>query len=668
MRRLRALGLPAMGLLAAVLLLAPALALLTVTSRAVGDAVVARAAIERDETAAVLARLMELTLANAGKDLVTRGLPVKAALASGDTVALNVAVAELRAVSPLYTNVAAFDAAGTMLARDPDPGGVVGQSFAERDYYTGALSSTQPYVADAFTPRVEPFAPLVAVSYAVRDGGRTYGLLVVTITARALLRAFEPIPTVPGRDVVIVDRGGRVVTSSSDHHEALSLIGTHPEQRTAFVARALMLASGWTLYVTDPSDSVLSAKRELDGDLRTGASVTGLAALLLGFLFAIMYRKVTRQRDALAAAQLRLTAANADLAKADLAKSAFLADMSHELRTPMNAILGFTDLLKEQLAPTLTDRHRRFFWNIHTAGQHLLGLINDVLDLSKVQSGRIDLRPEVIDLAVLLEPVIVAARVDAERAGHTFSLERGEGGSLRLDVARTRQILFNLLSNAVKFTEAPGTIAVAAELEEGALVVRVSDSGIGIPPEAAARLFGLFERVNRDRSDAQGSGLGLALTKRLVELQGGEISVDSTLDRGSTFTVRLPGVHYAPSDSEAILIVEDEWADAELLEALATEAGTPSRRVSTLAHAMAELDRARPLGVVLDLFLPDGHGSSILEVLKSSTETADIPVLVVTSATDTARFRLMGAECLTKPIDPAQVRAWLRRVAPPLAA
>jgi len=663
----RALGLPAMGLLAALLLLAPALALLTVTSRAVGDAVVDRAAIEREQTAVVLGRLIELTLANAGKDLVTRGLGVKAALASGDAAALKAAVVELRAVSPLYTNVAAFDAAGTMLARDPDPGGIVGQNFADRDYYTGAMSSVLPYVADVFRPRIEPLSPLVAVAHAVRDGARTYGLLVITITPAALIRAFDPVLTVPGRDVLILDRDGRVVTSSDEHHVPLEIVSPQDGHDPRFHATATIESSGWTLYVTDPADSVLAAKRALDRDLHAGAGVTALAALVFGLLLALLYRKVSRQRDALSAAQLRLTTLNADLAKADVAKSAFLADMSHELRTPMNAILGFTDLLNEQLTPTLTDRQRRFFWNIHTAGQHLLGLINDVLDLSKVESGRIDLRPQVIDLAVLLEPVVVAARVDAEQAGHAFSFELGEGGLLRIDVDRTRQILFNLLSNAVKFTEPPGTVTLAAGFDQDSLVIRVSDTGIGIPPEAAARLFGLFERVNRDRSDVPGSGLGLALTKRLVERQGGAVTFDSA-PGGTTFTVRVPDVRYSVTDSEAVLVVEDDRADAELVEALATEAGIPSRRVSTLAHAIAELDRARPLAVVLDLFLPDGHGASILESLKSSSDTAHIPVLVVTSAMDTTRFRLMGAECLTKPIDPADVRAWLRRIARPLAA
>src|SRR5687768_4226478 len=393
-----------------------------------------------------------------------------------------------------------------------------------------------------------------------------------------------------------------------------------------------------------------------------------MAAIAFGMFLAALYAKVVRQRDALGRAHTVLTTANADLAKADRAKSAWLSDMSHELRTPMNAIMGFSDLLTEQLSPTLTERQKRFFWNIRSAGEHLLGLINEALDLTKIESGRIDLLPEVIELAALVDPVLDAARVDAGHAGLTFVAVVPPGGLVRLDVARTRQILDGLLSNAVKFTPAPGTITVSVALEGDSVVVTVSDTGIGIASGERPRVFGLFERVNRERSDVQGAGLGLALAKRLVELQGGTIDFQSTVDVGSSFTVVFPDARYSVVVSQAVLIVEDEWVDAELLEALAHEAGLAAHRVATLAQATAALRGARPLGVILDLMLPDGHGSSILETLKLSAETADVPVLVVSSATDTARFRLMGAECMTKPIDAAAIRAWFARVAPPLAA
>src|SRR5687767_9071810 len=153
-----------------------------------------------------------------------------------------------------------------------------------------------------------------------------------------------------------------------------------------------------------------------------------MAALAFVMFLAALYAKVVRQRDALVRAHTVLTTMNADLAKADHAKSAWLSDMSHELRTPMNAILGFSDLLTEQLSPTLTERQKRFFWNIRSAGEHLLGLIDEALDLSRIESGRIELLPEVIDLAALVDPVLHAARADAGHAGLTFVAVDPPGG------------------------------------------------------------------------------------------------------------------------------------------------------------------------------------------------------------------------------------------------
>ena len=382
---------------------------------------------------------------------------------------------------------------------------------------------------------------------------------------------------------------------------------------------------------------------------------------LIGFL------GIARDLTAQVASNAALVAAKEAAESADRTKSAFLADMSHELRTPMNAILGFSDLLNEQLGPVLSDRQRHFFANIHVAGEHLLGLINDVLDLSRVEAGRLDMRPGVIDIGALFEPATVAAKAAADRAGITFRCTASATGLVRVDAARTRQILFNLFSNAVKFTPAPGLVELDASFDGDALVIRVSDSGIGIPASEASRVFGVFERVNRDRSEAAGTGLGLALTKRLVELHGGTITFESVVGRGTTFTVVLPDARYRLLDSETVLVVEDEPADAELIGAIVTQAGFATHRVSTLTEAYEAVRNVRPLAVILDLYVPDGHGAAILETLRASEETKDVPVLVLTSATETVRFQLMGAECMTKPIDSARVRRWLRQVAPPIS-
>src|SRR5947207_5017483 len=207
-----------------------------------------------------------------------------------------------------------------------------------------------------------------------------------------------------------------------------------------------------------------------------------------------------------------LASANRDLSQATRVKSEFLANMSHELRTPLNAILGFSGLLSERLAGPLNEKQKRFLRNIQEAGDHLLDLINDVLDLSKVEAGRLDLRPEIVTLDALLEPVSAAARTAALAKGVLFTIETCEAPSLFVDPTRVRQVLFNLVSNAVKFTSGGGHVPLRTLVQDRDLRFEVADTGIGIPKSATGRMFGVFERFHEGRTDASGTGLGLALS------------------------------------------------------------------------------------------------------------------------------------------------------------
>jgi signal transduction histidine kinase len=230
------------------------------------------------------------------------------------------------------------------------------------------------------------------------------------------------------------------------------------------------------------------------------------------------------------------------LGEASRRKSEFLASMSHEVRTPLNAILGFTDLLEEQLGPALDGRQARYLHNIRDAGRHVLGLINDVLDLSRVEAGRIELRPESTTLEELVAPVVSSTRAAAEDRGLAFTAEIQSAVEVVADVGRVRQILYNLLSNAVKFSSPGGEVAVRADTSGHDLHIEVIDTGIGIPAEKVDRVFGTFERLHEGISDAPGTGLGLALTKQLVELLGGTITFESAEGSGTTFRVSLPGL------------------------------------------------------------------------------------------------------------------------------
>ncbi|HYK99191.1 MAG TPA: ATP-binding protein [Candidatus Acidoferrales bacterium] len=372
---------------------------------------------------------------------------------------------------------------------------------------------------------------------------------------------------------------------------------------------------------------------------------------------------------AIAASELReqnaaLDAASRAAQDATRAKSEFLANMSHELRTPLNSILGFSDLLATQLSPIITDRQAKFLRNIRDAGDHLLQLINDVLDLAKVEARRIELHPEAVSFDAVLAPVVQAIGADARKRGLEFTVEVPDGLTITVDPLRLRQILLNLLSNAMKFTPASGRVALCARVSsEATLVVEVADTGIGIPADKIDRVFGTFERFHEGRYEAQGTGLGLALTKQLVELHGGHISFVTSEGKGTVFTLHLPDA-VVRIDEDRVLIVEDEARDADLIAALAQREGLQVELAASVESARRAIRRRTPIAIVLDLRLPDGRGEDVLAEIDVLPHHPRIPTIVVSVEDDEGRSRLSGADDhLTKPIDHARLVGWLRQVA-----
>jgi len=359
---------------------------------------------------------------------------------------------------------------------------------------------------------------------------------------------------------------------------------------------------------------------------------------------------------------LDVAAAGRDAAEtATRAKSEFLASMSHELRTPLNAVLGFSALLREQLEETLSARQVRYLGNIRDAGEHLLELINDVLDLSKVEAGRIELRPETLSLEALVEPVIASTTAASAARGVGFDASVADGIAVQVDPGRVRQVLYNLTSNAVKFTSPGGQVTLRAETHGDALHFAVTDTGIGIPESKQDRVFGAFERLHEGVTDAPGTGLGLALTRRLVELHGGAITFTSVEGAGSTFRVELPNAVGDRLLTDRVLVVEDDRRDADLIVALASRIGLGIEVVRSVDTALAAIRRARPRAVVLDLRLPDGRGETVLEAIRALPNR--VPVIVVTVEDDEGLTRPLGAdEHLVKPIDGDRLVAWLRKV------
>jgi signal transduction histidine kinase len=226
-------------------------------------------------------------------------------------------------------------------------------------------------------------------------------------------------------------------------------------------------------------------------------------------------------------------------------KSEFLANMSHELRTPLNAIIGFSEVLDERYFGQLTDKQDEYVKDIHSSGKHLLSLINDILDLSKIEAGRMELEVSDFDLPSALDNALTLVKERAQR--HSIALGKRVDpalGTVRADERKVKQIMLNLLSNAVKFTPEGGRVSVAAKANGEAIEISVADTGIGIAPEDQEAVFEEFKQVGRDYTrKAEGTGLGLALTKRFVELHGGTISLTSTPGKGSTFTFTLPLQH-----------------------------------------------------------------------------------------------------------------------------
>jgi signal transduction histidine kinase/CheY-like chemotaxis protein len=386
-----------------------------------------------------------------------------------------------------------------------------------------------------------------------------------------------------------------------------------------------------------------------------------------------------RQAAELLEARRRLELKADELTRASAVKSQFLASMSHELRTPLNAIIGFSELLHDGAVPADAPQHQEFLGHILTSGRHLLELVNDILDLSKVEAGRFEFHPESIRLAVVLDEVLAILRTVATNAGLRIESSIDPAvDALVLDPARLKQVLYNLISNALKFTPRGGRVSVRATLDPGDRVrIEVEDTGIGIESSQIDQLFREFQQVGEHAGKAGGTGLGLALTKRLVEAQGGSVGVDSTPGKGSVFHVVLPRerpeevtavrstrtMRAATAGGErSVLVIEDDGADQAKLVGALGDAGYDVETVSTGAAALARARERRFDAVTLDLFLPDMTGLEVLRALRADSKHPEVPVVVITVVTEpgaVAGFAV--ADVLGKPIDRDALLASLTR-------
>jgi signal transduction histidine kinase/CheY-like chemotaxis protein len=354
--------------------------------------------------------------------------------------------------------------------------------------------------------------------------------------------------------------------------------------------------------------------------------------------------------------------ANRRIKEADRLKSQFLATMSHELRTPMNSIIGFSEILAERLETQIEPKHHGFLRHIHTSGQHLLGIINDILDLSKIEAGKMEIYPEFFSVGPVVESVAQMTRGMAKSEAKIVVEVEPELPQIETDLAKFKQVLFNLLSNAVKFSPEGKTIRVRAGIREGAVTVSVQDEGIGIDPAHHNLIFEEFRQVDSSaRREFGGTGLGLALVKKFVELQGGSVTVDSTLGAGSTFSFTLPvrsraaviaRTPEAMARTARVLVVED---DANAYELIANALGSAGFLPIRARHADEALRLARestPIAVTLDLVLPGVDGWEVLKRLKADAATRDLPVVIISMVENRDLGLALGADdYFIKPVD-----------------
>ncbi len=387
-----------------------------------------------------------------------------------------------------------------------------------------------------------------------------------------------------------------------------------------------------------------------------------------------------------------LEKANQELLDANRAKSAFLANMSHELRTPLNAIIGYSELLEEvaedleleeDIGPDIN--------KIHSSGKHLLAIINDILDLSKIEAGKMEFFSQNCDLEALTKEVTHTVQPVIDKNSNKLNIKhKGDLGSIFVDVTRLRQILFNLLSNASKFTEngeVTFTIIRKTVNQADWINFTVSDTGIGMKPDQVEKLFQSFSQVHSSNIHKYGgTGLGLAITKRICEMMGGDIFVESTPGEGSTFSVHLPATMLEPKTSpelskeiekiqksldtsgesepeqNIILVIDDDPMIHNQMKRAFEKEGYRIVTASDGEEGLMLARKLHPTLITLDVLMPGMDGWTVLTQLKADPEVANIPVFVISMVDEENKGYTLGAsEYLTKPIDRTRLHILMKK-------
>ena len=430
-----------------------------------------------------------------------------------------------------------------------------------------------------------------------------------------------------------------------------------------------------------------AAKRMADGDMSGAVDLPHRdeLGLVVNSFNTIAVRLQESNRDMQQAAKHAEGMALAAEA-ANQSKSEFLANMSHELRTPLNAIIGYSEMLKEEAEDGGMEHLVADLQKIHGAGKHLLGLINDILDLSKVEAGKMEVYLETFSLMEVIKDVSATIQPLITKGQNRLEIRLNEGlGEMRSDLTKVRQILFNLLSNASKFTE-NGAITLSVECSSDAakqewITFRVKDSGIGMSAEQMGKLFQAFTQADASTTRKYGgTGLGLTISRRFCELMGGDIQVESELGKGTTFSVRLPRVVVMQLEQPAVvsleetatqgalggggtvLIIDDDPVARELLERYLSKDGFTVRTASNGQEGLALAKTLKPDAITLDVMMPTMDGWAVLTALKADPDLADIPIIMLTMVAEkNLGYSLGASDYMVKPIDRNRLTAMMAR-------
>jgi len=374
---------------------------------------------------------------------------------------------------------------------------------------------------------------------------------------------------------------------------------------------------------------------------------------------------------------------NRELSKANEMKGRFIANASHELRTPLHSIIGFSEILLQKTFGDLNEKQQRYTNTIYTSGKHLIHLVNNILDLAKIEAGKMELSHQTFPLKTTIDEVLMVLKPLAGKKGIEPKIEMSsEVDSFTADKIKFKQILYNLLSNAIKFTPEGGTVGINIEKVKGnkeilpwalesqrLLKVSVWDTGVGIRPEDREKIFEEFEQLDPSKS-TEGTGLGLSLTRKLVELHGGQIEVGGTYGQGAIFNVYLPFVVHEKQTSTPkpifpqiaetrlkeecplVLVVEDDIPTVEILTIHLTQAGYRIAHTYDGEEAILKAKELKPFVITLDIMLPKKDGWEVLQSLKANPDTRDIPVIIHSIIENKElAFALGATDYMVKPVD-----------------